>query len=192
MSGRWPGALARTGLAASLLLGACVPLPQSMVRQDPRIDWNHTLDGARQAVIAGRYADADSLLAAYTKRHPDASQAAEALYWQGLFRLDPGNPNRSIDAGIGALDQYLAGPPTRAHWREATTVRRLAQQLDTATKLAAATATTQVADDHASPSGAGSDDAKSKDDEITRLRNELAKANEELDRIKKRLSAPRP
>lgn len=168
-----------------------------MVRQDPRLDWNQTLDGARQAVIAGRYADADSLLTAYATRHPDAKQAAEVPYWQGIFRLDPGNPNRSVDQGVAALDRYLAGPPTRPHWREATVARRLAVQLDSAMKQAAAAAaqlaSAQSSGGNAAGSGgAGSDDVKSKDDEIARLRGELAKANEELERIKKRLAAPKP
>ena len=168
-------------LAAAL--AACTP-PSPLSRIRPSGQWALAFDGAQQAAIAGRYADADSILVQYIDAHPDTPEASDALFWRAMFALDPANRSSSITAAIAELDRYLDGPTTLPHWREAATLRRVAAQLETSTRLAAAAAQTQtsaarvVVDDH------------SKDDELNRLRTELAKANEELDRIKKRLAKP--
>jgi hypothetical protein len=154
----------------------------------PHGEWLRTLDEANRAAQAGRYADADSILTTYERAHEGSHEATEAEYWRAVFMLDPANRNASLEAGIASLDKYLSATPAPPHQREATTLRRLASQFETVSKLAAANATTQttnttrtiVVDDH------------SKDDEIQRLKTELAKANEELDRIKKRLATPKP
>lgn len=136
-------------------------------------------------MTGGRYDAADSILVEFIDEHPGTAESADALFWRAMYSLDPANRSASTATAIAELDRYLEGAPTLPHWREATTLRRVAAQLETATRLAAAAVQTQTsatrlaaADDHA------------KDDELTRLRAELAKANEELDRIKKRLVKP--
>ena len=142
-------------------------------------------EGAQQAAIGGRYDEADSILVQYIDTHQGTREASDALFWRAMFALDPANRSTSITAAIADLDRYLDGPPTLPHWREAATLRRVAAQLETATRLAAAAAQTQT-----SATRVVTVDDHSKDDELTRLRTELAKANEELDRIKKRLAKP--
>lgn len=175
------------GLFLGVLLataGGCASLSQVGATADN--GWAAALDEAQQAVIAGRYDDADHTLARYGEQHPGTSEAREAEYWRGVFKLDPANRSSSVTGAIASLDRYLAGPPTSPHWREAATLRRVAAQLETATRLAAAALTpTNV------PRPVVVQD-QGQADEIARLKAELAKANEELDRIKKRLAQPRP
>ena len=117
--------------------------------------------------------------------------SVDSLYWQGVRELDPSNKNGSVDAGIASLDAYLASPGDLPHKTEAAALRSLArnsQQLarvQAALQQARATPDGKPAD---SKSGANEEAVK----EIQRLKDELAKANEELERIKKRLAAPKP
>ncbi len=172
-----------TAAGVATLLGACTP-PSPLARLTPTGEWATSFQSAQQAVIGGRYADADSILVAFIDGHPGSAQAADAQFWRALYSLDPANRDGSTSAAIAELDRYLEGPPSLPHWREAATLRRVAAQLETATRLAAA-AQTQTAATHVVTV-----DDHSKDDELQRLRTELAKANEELDRIKKRLAKP--
>jgi hypothetical protein len=156
-------------------------------RTAPHGEWVRVLDASNQAALAGRYADADSILTTFSHNYDGSREALEADYWRAVFMLDPANRNASLEAGIASLDKYLSASPPPPHRREATTLRRLASQFETVSKLAAANTTTPtsaprtvIVDDH------------SKDDEIARLKAELAKANEELERIKKRLATPKP
>lgn len=178
--------IARGLLLAALggALGACTP-PSPLARLRPSGQWATAYDDAQQAVIGGRYDAADSILAQYIDAHPGTPEASDALFWRALFSLDPGNRSASTATAIAELDRYLDGPPTLPHWREAATLRRVAAQLETSTRLAAAAAQTQT-----SASRVVTVDDHAKDDELNRLRTELAKANEELDRIKKRLVKP--
>ena len=173
-----------SGLLFVCLVG-CVP--QVSTRSAPHGEWVRALDSSNQAAVAGRYAEADSILIAFSRNFEGTREALEAEYWRAVFMLDPANRNASLEAGIAALDKYLSASPPPPHRREATTLRRLASQFETVSKLAAANTSTPtsaprtvIVDDH------------SKDEEIARLRAELAKANEELDRIKKRLGTPKP
>lgn len=176
---------ARLTLCALLATGSCL----SPALQEPggERSWALTLDDAKQAVLGGRYDDADSILAGYARRHAFGDERFEAEYWRAIFLLDPGNPGASNDQGIAALDRYLAARPSLPHRREAVTLRRIAAELRSARQLAAASAAAPVS----APTLVVVDDstAKPKDDEVQRLRAELAKANEELERIRKRLTA---
>jgi len=145
------------------------------------------LDASNQAALAGRYTEADSILTTFSRTYDGSREALEAEYWRAVFTLDPANRNASLEAGIASLDKYLSATPPPPHRREATTLRRLASQFETVSKLAAANTTTPT-----SAPRTGIVDDHSKDDEIARLKAELAKANEELDRIKKRLATPKP
>lgn len=164
-------------------MGACAP-PSPLARLTPKGQWAVAFDQAQQAVIGGRYADADTILVRFIDAHQGSADAADARFWRALYALDPANGSASTTTAIAELDRYLEGPPSLPHWREAATLRRVAAQLETATRLAAA-AQTQTSVTHVV-----SADDHSKDDEVQRLRAELARANEELDRIKKRLSKP--
>lgn len=167
----------------TIALAGCVP-PSPLARVTPQGQWAIAYRNADQAVIGGRYEDADSILVHFIAEHQGSREAADAQFWRAVYALDPANRAGSTSAAIAELDRYLEGPPTLPHWREAATLRRVAAQLETATRLAAAaqtqTSVTRIVttEDH------------SKDDELQRLRADLARANEELERIKKRLAKP--
>ena len=95
---------------------------------------------------------------------------------------------------MATLDAYLADPRPHDHAIEAITLRRVAAQLDAANRLAASAsnAAHEVATNSPTRAATGSE-AKTADanaDEIKRLKDELAKANAELERIKRRLAQP--
>jgi hypothetical protein len=151
-------------------------------------EWNATLAAARMAADSGMYDVADKSLADFIALHKGTPEATEAIFWRGLFKVDPNNKNGSLSAGISSFDAYLAGNPTDAYQSVAVVLRRtavLAQSL----KLAAT-----VAQQTTSPTAVVTPDKdamKSRDEEIASLRDQLAKVNAELERIKKRLANPK-
>jgi hypothetical protein len=166
------------------------------------------LSAAKAQASHSEFASADSLLAGFAAAHPGTPQALETAYWRGLFRLDPSNRGVSITQALASLDAYIADARPKEHAVEATSIRRAAAQLDALNKLAAA-ASTQAKDaaSNAANAKAAAADAKAdaknadananatadaKDAEIRKLRDDLAKANAELDRIRKRLGTPPP
>ena len=170
------------GLAAlSLGAGACgggqghlaAPAPV------PATDFTATLSQASQDAGAGRYGVADKLLADYTVRFPASSDAVESMYWRAIYKLDPANQGASPRDASVLLDGYLASP-SAPHRSEALTLKRIASVLETRAAMPAAT----VVKVEAAPTD------KSKDEEVSRLKDELSRANAELDRIKRRLAQP--
>lgn len=111
--------------------------------------------------------------------------AIDSLYWRAVYHLDPSNKNGTLDSAIVYLDRYLASPGKRQHEREAAVMRSLARNSQ---QLARVEAALQQA--RASADNKGRDEEYLK--EIQRLKDELAAANAELERIKKRLAAPKP
>jgi hypothetical protein len=125
-------------------------------------------------------------------RDPKPNPHIEQLYARGLSQLDPENTGGSVDSAAGLLDAYLAYDGYVMRELEARALRKL---IDDARQLAKVeVALRRAASDTASRSA--SPDAPSRDSaalrEIERLKDELAKANAELERIRKRLAAPRP
>ena len=128
------------------------------------------------------------------QRKQDPVEArADSLYWNAVSNLDPANKNGTLDAGIASLDSYLALPGKLKHADEATALRSLARS---AQQLARVEATLQTKIASADTKPRTEPDTKARDEdmvkEIQRLKDELAKANDELERIKKRLAAPKP
>lgn len=154
--------------------------------------YDEVLSEARQDASVGRYADADHALARFSEQHPGTDEALETNYWRAVVRLDQGDREASTPA-LSLLDRYIATSASLPHRLEAITLRHLASQLDAAARLASANVTTPTSAPHASiPSSIVSLDLRARDDEIQRLKDELAKANDELDRIKRRLATPKP
>lgn len=148
----------------------------------PRSEWNAWLVQASQEATAGNYAVADRLLSDYTSRYPATPEAAEAMYWRALYKLDPSNSVGTPKEAAVLLDGYLASGTTM-HRGEAQTLRRVASALEAAKGAANTPATkTEVV----------KVDDKSQAEEVTRLRDELSRANAELERIKRRLAQPKP
>lgn len=148
----------------------------------PRSEWNAWLVQASQEATAGNYAVADRLLTDYSSRYPATPEAAEAMYWRALYKLDPSNGGGTPKDAAVLLDGYLASG-TSMHRTEAQTLRRVATALEAgkAAPNAPATRTDVVKVED-----------KSQAEEVARLRDELSRANAELERIKRRLAQPKP
>jgi hypothetical protein len=166
--------------------------------------WRPTLAIAQGYAARGEFAAADSTLAAFATRYPGSAQALETGYWRSVYRLDPGNRDLSIETAMASLDGYLADTRAHEHTAEARTLRRIAGELDRLNRLAGnalaqqnkdatAAPVTRVGANEpgAQPAKPGSD-AQAAADEIKRLKEELAKANAELERIRRRLAQPPP
>jgi hypothetical protein len=170
-----------------------------MLRPNPApvadTEWPRTLGAAQERAGRGDFDGADSLLGQFARRHAGSQPANEAIFWQGVFRLDPSNRNGSLTVGLAALDAYLADPRPHDHAVEAMTLRRVAAQLDAANRLAAS-ASLAVHESPGSPNRTTEPRSETRsadqnaDAEIKRLKDELAKANAELERIKRRLAQP--
>ena len=171
-------------LVPVLLLSACMGGQPHLA--DPAVsaheDFVAALLQSNDAAAAGNYGTADKLLADFGLLHVASSDANEALYWRALYKLDPANPTASNrDAGV-LLDTYIATGAVRRR-TEALSLKRIANALE-----ARATVVTNVAAVPAAKPDQAAEHAK--DEEITRLKDELSKATAELDRIKRRLAKP--
>lgn len=168
--------------------------------------WASTLSEAQRFVAAKQFDSADSTLSSFAAMYPGTPPALETLYYRALYKMDPSNPHVSLTAAMASLDGYLADQRPRQHAVDAATVRRVAGQLDGLNRLAlnaiaqakdasntAKDAKAQAADARDAAVKAAADaQAPTADAEIKRLKDELAKANAELDRIRKRLATPPP
>jgi hypothetical protein len=125
-------------------------------------------------------------------RGPRPNTEADTLYWKAIAAINPASADRSLDSAIVYLDRYLASPGPLRHNSEALVLRRLAQESMQLARVEAAlivrTDTVEVRTRTEAPPKR--DEAAIR--EIQRLKEELAKANEELDRIRKRLATPPP
>lgn len=143
-----------------------------------------TIAQAAQEAVEGRYGVADRILSDYAARYPATSEAADAMYWRALYRLDPANPNASAHEAALLLDSYIA-TKTGTHRMDAPALRRLAGALETRAIVAANSPVTPRSEPL-------KPEDRSKDEELQRVKDELAKANAELERIKRRLAQPKP
>lgn len=177
--------LARAALAALLLVSACARLigtpPPS-----PENDLTTTLVRAESEVLGSRFGVADRLLADFAVRHPASPEMYEATFWRALYKLDPANQTASPREVVPLVNAYLASSPTAPRRAAASTLRRLATALD----RPAAPPVVSSSDSLTAPAAKAPD--KLRDEEIQRLKEELAKANAELERIKRRLAQPNP
>jgi hypothetical protein len=83
---------------------------------------------------------------------------------------------------MALLDAYLAGVPTGLHRTEANLIRQLGRTLEQRNASLAAVPPVPVV----------RPEDKAREEELLRLRDDLAKANAELARIRRRLARPRP
>ena len=119
---------------------------------------------------------------------------ADSVYTLALSFLDATRPAPALDSAGKYLDVYLAMP--RADRRtEATVMRRLVRDAQQLAKVEAALNQARAAPSPSDTRPAAAE-VKAREDEalkeIQRLKDELAKANEELERIRKRLANPKP
>jgi hypothetical protein len=178
-------------LALGLLLLGCAPAVQMNQRHvSAAREWPTTVVSAQNAVAGGRYADAERMLANFARRYPGALEARETYYWRALFLLDPANHNQDASAAVRDLDAYLADGSTAPHRAEAQTLRRIAIVLDSLDRSAELAASTT--DTLSTPSPEMLARMHQLQTENQRLKAQLEKNTKELERIKKRLAAPKP
>jgi hypothetical protein len=182
---------------------ACAPVAR-VIGPAPVRGWPGVLARAQRSAARGEFDSADSTLANFATRYPTSDEALEASYWRAMYALDPSNRAESVSGAMALLDAYLADTRPREHVLEATTLRRVAGQLDALNRLAAsaiaqakdASAAAAIAralsDARIEPRAQAESTATSSDAEIKRLKDELAKANAELERIRRRLAQPPP
>ncbi len=193
-----------------LAAAGCTMRPLALQPRPVR-EWPATLQAVKEAARAGRYAEADSTLAAFAVRNAGSYQAREAAYWRALLLVDPANTQASPGEAFRALDQYFSDRSTAEAYDEATILRRVVQRIDSlqrtldqAHRLIAeaqeaadeprpsAPAQAAPAPAAAAPSRAQARENRTLVEQVRRLREELSKSNQELERVRRRLSEQRP
>jgi len=197
---------------STLLIGlvaaaACNPRPL-FLQPRPMREWPATIQAAKVAAREGRYADADSTLARFMANNPGSYEAREAAYWRALFLVDPANRQASPAEAARALNQYFADGSTADAYDEATVLRRVVQEADSldralaqARRLIAEAQEAAEAEPAAPATPAPAAQPARREvarenrnlvEQVRRLRDELSKANQELERVRRRLSEQRP
>jgi hypothetical protein len=167
------------GVIAVLATG-CSSRSKAPSAPAPAQAYAEVLKDAEERVQKGDHAGADRILADFALKLPGTEEATEIAFWRALYMVDPANKRTSIPEGIRALDIYLATPGTRWYRSQAEVLRRTAQSVQ-----ALRTAT------QAQPRVVGRDTVfVTREEEIAVLRDQLAKANAELERIRRRLANP--
>lgn len=173
-------------LTLACVMRAAQPLSISATQ-----DWVSALSFAQQSASAGRFASADSALAAFAQRNGGSREAHEVHYWRALYQLDPANRAPDHRQAISHLDAYLVDTLVVTYRNEARVLRALAVSADSLTQVARAAEAAAAEHRTAAAARAPSPREEELTKEVQRLREELERANAELDRIKRRLSAPK-
>lgn len=128
-----------------------------------------------------------------------AEAKRDSIYWNAVANLDPANARASLDTAVANLEAYLSFGGELKHAKEANSLLALARNTQQLERVEAALqqARASASATSTAPDGRPREPATRVRDEemvkeIQRLRDELAKANEELERIKKRLASPKP
>lgn len=167
-------------LAAAMAIAACSGGAPAGRPPTPAKAYAEVLSAAEVRVKEGDHAGADRILADFALRSPGTDEATEISFWRALYMVDPANKRTSIPEGIRALDIYLSTPGTRWYRTQAEVLRRTAQSVQALRSAS-----------QAQPRIVGRDTVfVSREEEIASLRDQLARANAELDRIRKRLANP--
>lgn len=169
----------RRALTAALLIVAACGAPRAPVTPAPAVEFAAVIEQARQKVEAGDYPAADRILSVHALKHQGTQEAREISFWRAMYIVDPANRTASVEQGIRALDIYLASEGAIWYRPQAEVLRRTALVLQSVRQ---APVPRQVN---------GRDTVFiSREEETAALRDQLAKANAELERIKKRLANP--
>ena len=178
--------MTRYAILLALALGGCVTGRATLHGPDAKREWPSVLTRVEAAAGAGRYVEAERLLADFAMRYPDTDEAQETVYWRGVFKLDPANRDGTPSIARMLFEGYLRAEGALQHRTEAEVLRQLAvriETLSTAVSMSASPGATPLTTDRPA-------ELKAKDAEIQKLKDELAKANDELERIKRRLAQP--
>jgi hypothetical protein len=153
--------------------------------------WIATLDSAQRLAADSQFAMVDTLLSEFAQGTPGSIGAQEAVFWRGVFLLEPANKIGNVQDARATFDDYLASPGRLPHRSEAIVLRRTAQLIDSLTQSRSTDtvpATTLVVSDSSKATEREAEMAKM----VKVLQDSLNKTNAELERIKKRLSTGKP
>lgn len=165
---------------AVIALSACSSRSRPPAAPAPAAAYATVLKTAEERVREGDHAGADRILADFALKAAGTEEATEVAFWRALYMVDPANKRTSIPEGIRALDIYLATPGSRWYRSQAEVLRRTAQSVQALRSVA-----------QAQPRIVGRDTVfVSREEEIAALRDQLARANAELERIRRRLANP--
>ena len=174
-------------LSFVLVAAACASLPGPWRRQEAQDAWVQSFVEAERLAQEGRVARADSVLAHYAEEHAASPEATETLYWRALLKLDPAHAAGTPAEAVRLLDRYLDAKTPTTHSMEARSLRRTAQALDS---LGRSVVTARAAADTANAALTALRATPAVPDELQKLKDELAKTQAELERIRRRLSNP--
>ncbi len=164
----------------TVIAAACSPTPPLKPLGPMRTPgFDSAVAIAAKRVDALDYAGADRILSDFALASRGSVGAKEITFWRALYLVDPMNKTGSAVEGLKAIDIYLSTPGAAWYRSQAQVVRRTAvalQALRTAQQGVKSVARDTVIVNH--------------EEELASLRDQLAKANAELDRIKKRLANP--
>ncbi|HUQ20358.1 MAG TPA: hypothetical protein VM099_12165 [Gemmatimonadaceae bacterium] len=168
-----------TLVGIAVFLSSCASQPKPVAPLNPGAEFAVAIEAARIKVDAGDYPTADRILSEYSLKHQGTPEAREVAFWRAMYLVDPANRTASIAQGIRALDIYLATDGAIWYRPQAEVLRRTALVIQ------------QVRQAQMPKQVNGRDTVFiSREEEVAALRDQLAKANAELDRIKKRLANP--
>jgi hypothetical protein len=174
----------------ALALGCVMRSPQPLAVSATQ-DWVQTLSFAQQSVSAGRFAAADSALAAFATRSGNTPEAREVYYWRALYLLDPANRAPDPRAAVRLLDAYLGDSTVVTYRAEARVLRALAISVDSLAQAAQTAQATAAELRSSATERTPSTREEELQKEVQRLRDSLVRANADLDRIRRRLTAPK-
>jgi hypothetical protein len=120
---------------------------------------------------------------------PDPLASADSLYWRAIAHLDAANTSGSTDSAVHFLNEYLAVGTVQKHRVEATVFRQLARDALLLARVQAALSQQKPDTVKVPVTRVARDEEALR--EIQRLKDQLARANEELERIRRRLASPR-
>ncbi|MEO7501562.1 MAG: hypothetical protein ABIW94_02880 [Gemmatimonadaceae bacterium] len=169
----------RRALTAFMFVAAACARTPAPATPTPAVEFAGVIEQARQKVEAGDYPSADRVLSDYALRHQGTQEAREISFWRAMYIVDPANRTASVEQGIKALDIYLSSEGAIWYRPQAEVLRREALVLQSVRQAPV-------------PKQVNGRDTVfiSREEETAALRDQLAKANAELDRIKKRLANP--
>ncbi|MEO7038689.1 MAG: hypothetical protein ABI186_01510 [Candidatus Elarobacter sp.] len=183
--------IARLLLVGSVVAFGCAhPHAAAPMPADTR--WAETLDSAQGLAAEAQYASADSLLAAFARNEPGSLGAHEAIFWHGVFLLDPANRSGSRHEASSAFEGYLTSTDPLPHRTEAMVLRHTARLLDSLSQsrsMDSVPAMHLVVSDDSTKSTARDQELSNM---VKALQDSLNNATAELERIKKRLSVGKP
>lgn len=163
---------------------ACSSSPNRPSAELTPDSWGSLLATVDSFATAGRHAAADSALLAFERAHPGTRAAAEVLFWRALYKLDPRSSAATREEGRRLMDAYAASPTASWYRAQANVLRHLARDIAAAAEAPADP--TIVAGDTSARGIAARDQV------IRTQRAEIARLNDELERIKRRLATPTP